>query len=381
MRGERGRKRMICSLRLVRAFGVLALVSCGALALGGEGKWDGDLWFVSGQSNACGRGKLPGLAADPRVQIYDLKAKKWVPAKDPLPGMGSRGVGPWQAAGVEMAKAGVKVRMTGYARGGKPISHWDEQGRVWQKVMLKRIAAAGKGADAFLWYQGENDGCYRMDAETYQKKLTDLVARMRKATGNPKMLVVVIQLGGWRKRRGSFMPIREAERRFVVADPAALLVPALGRKMRDTVHLNREGQVELGKAIARALLKVRHKRDVNWPGPVLDGAVLRPGGKEAVAHFAEVKRLGGCRAGDFGVVDPDGQVKCVKAEAANTLIELTFERPVKLPAILIYGFGENPRASLVDEAGNRAPAAQIKMGKGGRLADTPTSAPNGAGRK
>ena len=74
------------------------------------------------------------------------------------------------------------------------------------------------------------------------------------------------------------------------------------------------------------------KTEVNWPGPVLDAAVLGADGKTVGAHFAEVKRLSGCAEQDFGVEDGGGAVKCVKAQIENTRASLTFERAIKLPA-------------------------------------------------
>ncbi|MCW8133517.1 MAG: hypothetical protein KIS92_24445, partial [Planctomycetota bacterium] len=74
-------------------------------------------------------------------------------------------------------------------------------------------------------------------------------------------------------------------------------------------------------------------------------------------------------------------VKCVKAEAANTLVALTFERALKPPARVVYGFGQAPAATLVDEAGNRAPAVQLELKAGPIPADKETQAPNGAGAK
>jgi len=352
-----------------------ALVAAGAPVLTGADR--PELWILSGQSNACGAAKLPGFESSPRVKIYDPASRKWVPAQDPLPGMGSRGVGPWHAAALEVAKEKINVALTGYAAGGRPIAFWDVDRGGW-RTLSARIAAAGQGATVFLWYQGENDGLSQTDAGTYRKKLADLVGRIRDSAGNPTMLVVIVQLGSWRGK-GDFMPIREAQRRFVVSDRNALLVPALGRTMKDYVHLNRDGQLELGREIARAILRTRYRKKTGWPGPVLDRAALAADGTHVVAHFAEVERLGGCVAGDFGVVDAEGEAKCLKAEAGNTRVMLEFERAVRLPARLIYGFGQRPSASLVDERGNRAPAVELEIGKNIPVKDEPSEAPNGAG--
>jgi hypothetical protein len=46
---------------------------------------------------------------------------------------------------------------------------------------------------------------------------------------------------------------------------------------------------------------------------------------------------------------------------------------------VVYGVGENPAATLVDEAGFRAPAVQLPLAKGPVPEDKETRAPNGAG--
>ncbi len=339
------------------------------------GEVPGDVWIISGQSNACGRAPLPGAESDPRVQMYS--GKQWIPAKEPLPMLNGT-VGPWLTAAVE-AKAAGTIRLTGYASGGQPISHWND-GQPGMNALNASIKEQGEGAGVFLWYQGENDGASGMDAKTYQTKLTELAGKVRTQAKNPKMLVVIVQLGIWKNTTGDFMPIREAERQFVIADGNALLVPALGRPMQDGVHLNREGYFALGKEIARALSKVRyHQKDADWPGPVMDAAVLTPDGKSAGVHFAEVKQLSGCEADDFGAIDGGGQVKCLTAQAERTRVALTFERPLKLPARIVYGIGQTPKCALRDEAGNAAPAVQLEASSGAMPPDKDSAAPNGAG--
>ena len=347
-----------------------------------------ETWLISGQSNACGQGKLPALAANPLVEAYDLNADKWVVAQDPLPGMGTTQLGPWHAAALEVAGAtGKPLRLAGFAKGGMHISYWDRNERGW-KALSETIKRAARNADVFLWYQGENDGGSQLAGSAYQEALKKLVAAVRAEAGNPRMTAVIVQLSRWNDpRQAAYMPIREAQRRFVAEDGNALLVPALGRKHGDYVHLGREGQLELGGEIGRALLKTRYDRkDVNWPGPVLDQAVLGADGRTVVAHFAEVAKLGGVEAADFGIVDAGGQAKVVQslatnAVAGNALVTLTFSEPVKLPVSLIYGAGDNPKASLTDEAGNRAPAVQIEIIQGQPPEDKPASAPNGAGNR
>ena len=57
------------------------------------------LWIVSGQSNACGRAKLIEFAADSRVTMFNPDTGQFAVAQDPLPGMNTKGMGPWVVAG------------------------------------------------------------------------------------------------------------------------------------------------------------------------------------------------------------------------------------------------------------------------------------------
>lgn len=333
-----------------------------------------DTWIVSGQSNACGRAQLPGYEGHALVQMFD--GKGWIAAKEPLPLNGT--VGPWLAAATETAKAGVGVRITGWAQGGQPIAIWDDKGAGWA-ALKKSIDASGQNAGVFLWYQGENDAVSSTDPAVYQRKLGELVAKVRAEAKNPAMHVVIVQLGFWSNAASKVMEIREAQRQYVLGDPGAILVPAMGRPC-DGVHLKKEGYFELGQEISRALRKVRYqKKDVDWPGPVLDAAILGADKKTVLAHFAEVQKLAGAEAPDFGVIDAQGTLAAKAVQAQNTRIALTFDRAIAPPAKLVYGLGGNCKATLVDEAGNRAPAVHLDIAAGQPPPDQPTQAPNGAG--
>jgi len=350
-----------------------------------------DLWILSGQSNACGRGLLPGPNGIGKVRMFavdegrhDPGPGQWETAEDPLPGMETWGVSAWVTAAQAVAEKGHKIDMLGYAHGAQAIGHW-ASGSEGERKLFSRIKKHGKGAGVFLWYQGESDTGSPEDAAAYQDRLTNLVARVRKAAENPHMTVVIIQLcamtrPGQAKRPAYFMAVREAQRQFVLADGNALLVTALGRLQKKDGHLATPGYMELGEELARALLRHRfNQRDINWPGPVLDAAVLGPGSRKITAHFAEVKKLAGVTESDFVVVDAEGSTVCIAAKAGATTLELIFERQITLPARFFYAYADSPEATLVDEAGNRAPAVQIDVTGGSPPADEFTNAPNGAG--
>ena len=350
-----------------------------------------NLWILSGQSNACGRGALPGPKGIDAVRMFAVDEGRhdpgpghWETAQDPLPGMETWGVSAWVTAAQAVAREGHEIDMLGYALGAQQISYWDP-GNEGEMKLFDRIRKHGKGAGVFLWYQDETDTGSPEDAAAYQDRLANLVARVRKTAENPHMTVVIIQLcamtrPGQAKGLRYFMAVREAQRQFVLADDNALLVTALGRLQKEDGHLATPGYMELGEELARALLRNRFKqRDINWPGPVLDAAVLVPGSRKITAHFAEVKKLSQVTESDFVVVDAEGSAVCSAAKAGATTLELTFDRQITLPARFFYAYADSPEATLVDEAGNRAPAVQINITTGSPPADEFTNAPNGAG--
>jgi hypothetical protein len=175
------------------------------------------------------------------------------------------------------------------------------------------------------------------------------------------MTAVIVQIGALAPRK-PMSPIREAQRLYAERNDNAILVTALGRPLRDPYHLKKASYVELGNEIGRALLRTRAKKtDVDWPGPVMKSAVLRNDGVTVKVTFAEAKELSGCNAKDFFVLASGNPLPCSKAEAKGATVTLTFASAVTLPAKLAYGYGNAPRARLVDEAGNRAPAVQMEI--------------------
>ena len=344
------------------------------------------LWILSGQSNACGRAKLPGPKPNPAVTMYDPMMKKFVVAQDPLPHMGTRGTGPWVAAAQTVTTSTkAPIKMVGFASGGKPISFWGP-GQPGYKGLFPVVESSGQRATVFLWYQGESDGGGKLSRREYESRLKAHVERVRSAASNPRMLVVIVQLGPQlHKGRGGYMAIREAQRQFVINDDNAILVPALGRTLKDRVHLDNAGYRELGREIGRAVLRTRYESNqAAWPGPVLDDAVLQPAKRNrnvVLAHFAEAKELIGVHTADFAVLDAEGTNLAVSVtKVGKTLVQVELERDVTAPAKLVYGFGQRPKASLTDESNNRAPAVQLLIRKGDAPKDEATKMANGAGK-
>ncbi|MFH0920926.1 MAG: DUF4082 domain-containing protein [Fibrobacterota bacterium] len=268
-----------------------------------------------------------------------------------------------------MASEGISVNFTGSGVGGQTIRGWNEGTASWG-ALQENLQSTGAPTDVFIWYQGEANGRDDlMNSDTYLDSLRSLVRRVRIAGSNPDMTVVICQLGNVTidldgPYHLAYPPIRDAQQRFVALDSNAILMPDIGRSLGDVVHLSLSSRNDLATEIGQALLKFRHGKENNWPGPVLDAAVV-DGTDGVIAHFAEVQKLSGIQAADFALADPDSLNPCIAVfDSGNTLVSLRFQRAVKLPAKLIYGTGNNPQAALRDEAGYRAPAVQINLSAG-----------------
>ncbi|WP_207425745.1 sialate O-acetylesterase [Pedobacter sp. SYSU D00535] len=177
---------------------------------GQEGKKQ--VYLLLGQSNMAGRGKLSGhqYKTHPRVLMLN-REKQWVPAAHPLhfDKPKSAGVGPGLAFAVAMAEAYPEdtIFLVPCAVGGTSIARWEPGAydeatdtHPYDDAVL-RIKQARKKAPVTgaLWLQGESDSRERA-AATYVNKLSTLVRRIRKESGNKHLPFVVGELGRYRDK-------------------------------------------------------------------------------------------------------------------------------------------------------------------------------------
>ncbi len=116
--------------------------------------------------------------------------------------------------------------------------HGRSTGRLYLKLaeQMHALAAAGTKIhprcadgncrwDAFVWFQGENDGFSAASGAEYESNLRHLVADVRKDTGNPELPVVIVQIGYWAKTAASSgLAVHGAQARIAAEDPHVSLV-------------------------------------------------------------------------------------------------------------------------------------------------------------
>ena len=177
--------------------------------------------------------------------------------------------------------------LVGQRESGNRIGRWDPTdesgGPNWEplKKGIQDAQSAGHSVTGFVWYQGEADAGNLDLATRYQANLTDLVARVREASGNPKLPVVIVQLASMRSSSSAqawgVAIVREAQRRAAEADENIAVVPALDLPIGDAVvHVAGSAQGELGRRQGLAMLDLVYEQAVQR-GPRFRRAYFPPG--------------------------------------------------------------------------------------------------------
>lgn len=188
------------------AQGMLALLAIlTAYAAKSAGDWDipddkskFHIFLLMGQSNMAGG--IPGkeLTEDdkkPVPHIVCRRGKGWIPAAHPLHLGGKKnGFG----LGLPFAKAylakhpGVTVGLIPCASGGKRIDLLRKGSNLYKAAMRKSKLALQQGTiKGILWHQGESDTISDERTNSYEGKLHQLIADVRKDLGNPNLPFIV----------------------------------------------------------------------------------------------------------------------------------------------------------------------------------------------
>jgi hypothetical protein len=228
----------------------------------------GEIWAVGGQSNAIG---CEGVPVPPLPQVHFFQAN-WGEGAEPLWPFWYKqphnAVNPWlSAAQTYYRLTGIPVGLMGAVNVSSINGFMDAQHDfVRFKDLLEKD---GRGASVFCWYQGEADSSPE-GSKTYQERLHQMAASLRRYADNPEMLIVIVQLS-YLITLADTNPysgrVREAQRAFCAQDPRALLVPALPYPHRDLIHLTAEAYKQLGLRIGEAVAETEKAGRPLWQGP------------------------------------------------------------------------------------------------------------------
>lgn len=217
----------------------------------------------------AGRGKvgLEDTTTHPRVLLLNTN-NTWELAMEPVTKdrKAGRGVGPGLAFGKSMAEknSNVTIGLVPCAVGGTPLSRWQRGGDLYSNAVARAKVAVKDGALAgVLWHQGENDSSDKGLAESYGKRLSEMIHDFRTDVGQTNLPVVVGQIGEFLYERGPdktpfARTVNEALKQLPGMVPHTACVESHGLDhLGDKVHFNTESQHEMGRKYAAEMLRLQ----------------------------------------------------------------------------------------------------------------------------
>ena len=146
------------------------------------------IFLMMGQSNMVGAWSDDGpqdLETNPRILQFDPLIG-WKLAKDPVANGFDKGTSPGLSFAKKLAGENeeITIGLVPLAVGGTHLSEWSKGGKYYnatlQAVAIARQYGVIKGV---LWHQGEHDGIFQWEAETYGTRLAQLEDDLRKDLG------------------------------------------------------------------------------------------------------------------------------------------------------------------------------------------------------
>ncbi len=237
------------------------------------------LFVLAGQSNMSGRGLLNQLPTDfpahgDQIWMFD-NADRWRPAREPIDDASGQvdqvsaddtaGVGPGLAFAEAVAAElpGRSIGLIPCARGGTAISLWqpsEDRNTLFGSCMRRTREAIKRGrVAAILWHQGESDTYSEQAATEWPIHLGEIVKAWRAAYSVPVIAATVGTISDKRRENPLFMAwdvllrAQSANKNpdIVMLDGSTFEVSS------DGLHFSTIGQLQMGRAMAAAYLKMR----------------------------------------------------------------------------------------------------------------------------
>jgi|GEM_PF-2730447 len=230
--------------------------------------------MLMGQSNMAGRGLLEKTREPLHPKILMLtKEERWEPASEPLhfdKSIAGAGLGASFSLRMSAAEPQAMIGLVPCAVGGTPLSRWQKGADLYEQA-LKRIRAAQKAGivRGVLWHQGENDALDLQQAESYGRRLAEMVNDLRQDTGNSQLPFVAGTLGDflsddaagnpshWRTVNAQLLLLPGLTSRTAIVDASGL------KPKSDGVHFDTPSLRTLGERYATAMLKLQQAKVEN----------------------------------------------------------------------------------------------------------------------
>jgi hypothetical protein len=334
----------------------------------------GDVYVAAGQSNTSGySGTFSGAAAPiPEVHLFGNDGR-WKQASEPMddgadqtdvisaenPTIGFQlafGQALFQATGVPVALVPTSLGGTNlYAQWQRDAAHPSSRITLYGSMLHRaRTACPATPPRGLLWFQGESDAIASRTQAQYAADLGAFVANVRGDLGAPGLVFLCGQLGTYSAANlATWLPVQDAQRRVVAADPLAALATAVDLARPDGIHFDVAGYGALGRRFALGARRRVFGHAVD-PTDDLVAATAGAGGTSVVVQF-EAPVTGGAAA-LFRVNDAGGAVSVSSITVSGATVTLNLGRALAASPTVSYGWSVNPAdAWLKDPAGTAVP--------------------------
>jgi sialate O-acetylesterase len=334
----------------------------------------GDVWLAAGQSNMAGySGSLFGADVPrPEVHLFGNDGR-WKEAREPVDdGADQTDVVSYETPAVScllafgkalVAATGVPVGIVPTPLGGTNLhTQWQRdaahpaarQTLYGSMLHRARTACPATPPRGLLWFQGESDALAGRSEAQYAADLGALVAALRSDLAAPGLVFLCGQLGTFDAANlAQWLPVQEAQREVVLADPAAALATAVDLPRSDGIHFNVVGYGLMGQRFALGARRLVFGHGVD-PTTDLVSAQVGVSGTSVVLTFEAVVTGGATSL--FRVADAGGDVPVIGLSTSGTTVTLTLSRALLASPAVSYGWSVDPSALwLRDAAGAAVP--------------------------
>ncbi len=236
---------------------------------------------IAGQSNA--EGFTYDMVVTPDGDIRMLKTDTtWQPAHEPT---GRFGGGPWIVMANQLYRSlgdSLPIGIVNAAESSSALTIKNSIGGQWIRNPIvpqdssvygnavRRFFHAGGELEALCWIQGESDGMYLADPDTYRIAFASLMSGFHTDLSD-SFPIFHLQIGGMDGAAIAGWPaVREAERRL---SPSTMVGTALGRSVEDGLHYSSPTMWAVGRMFAAAILSRQYGIDSGLYPPLLPDTI------------------------------------------------------------------------------------------------------------
>ncbi len=313
----------------------------------------GDIYVITGQSNAVGVGK--DTVNDPineQVHMFRLSGE-WDIATHPLHDSSNTkfplnqeksqtGHSPWlNFAKILNKHLGYPIGLIPATKGGIPLSCWDrkDDGEFFDNMLeiLKQSANKVKGV---IWYQGCNDCNDEELRNTYYKRFKRVCEDFERSL-HKNIPILTVQLNKTTCTKTAdiieigknFADIRESQRKAMHEIDNVYMVPTIDLPVCDGIHNSAMSNMVVGERVANLALKYIYGKDIICKSPDIEKAKVVDKTK-VILYFKNVydRIFSDNNRTDalmFSVTDEKGRIEPIDyvCEGDNTVL-LIFEREI-----------------------------------------------------